>query len=65
MFAAQSADAAQENDENNASSNTDGAGSSAESEPNPGPFICLFCGAEFPSEAAEDYHVMRECTNKE
>ena len=45
--------------------NTDVAGSSdAESETNPGPFICLFCGEDFPSEAAEDYHVMRECSNK-
>ena len=43
---------------------TDGAESETESEPNPGPYICLFCGEEFPSEAAEDYHVRRECSNK-
>ena len=46
------------------SPNTDGAGSTSESEANPGPYVCLFCGEEFPSEAAEDYHVMRECANK-
>lgn len=65
MFAACDIDPAQEPDQALASPVTEGAGSSAESEANPGPFICLFCGEEFPSEAAEDYHVMRECQNKE
>lgn len=61
MFAATNDDA----DQNIPTSMTDGAGSSAESEPNPGPYMCLFCGEEFPSEAAEDYHVMNECSNKD
>ena len=65
MFAACDIDPAQESDQALASPVTDGAGSSAESEANPGPYICLFCGEEFPSEAAEDYHVRRECQNKE
>ena len=65
MFAACDIDAGQESDQAPASPTTDGAGSSAESEGHPGPYICLFCGEEFPSEAAEDYHVMRECQNKE